>query len=52
MFKQVWREKNNRLFKQQEEAKEQIIKKIKEIVRHKTVKLRNVVIDLVNMALH
>ena len=49
---QVWRERNNRLFKQQEEAKEQIIEKIKEVVRHRTAKLRNVAIDPVNMAFH
>ena len=48
----VWRERNNRLFKQTEQAKEQIMEKIKEVVRHRTAKLRNVAIDPVNMALH
>ena len=48
----VWRERNNRWFKQIEEEKEHIMEKIKEVVRHRTAKLRNVATDLVNMALH
>ena len=49
---QVWRERNNRLFKQKEETTEQIMEKIEDVVRHRTAKLRNVATDAVNMALH
>ena len=49
---QVWRERNNKLFKQMEEKNEQIMEKIKEVYRHRTAKLRNVATDPVNMALH
>ena len=48
----MWRERNNRLFRQKEETKEQILEHVKEAVRHRLAKLKNVAKDPINMSLY
>ena len=48
----MWKERNNRLFSQKEETKEQILEHVKETVRHRIAKLKNVAKDPINMFLH
>ena len=48
----MWKERNNRLFRHKEETKEQILEQVKEAVRHKLAKLKNVAKDPINMSLH
>ena len=47
----VWKERNNRVFKQKEEDGDQIIEHIKFAMRYKLAGLRKVVADEVNMSL-
>ena len=48
----MWRERNNRLFRQKEETKEQILEHVKEAIRHRLAKLKNVAKDPINMSLY
>ena len=48
----VWKERNNRLFSQKEETTEQILKHIKEVVKIRLAKMKNVEADDVNTQLY
>ena len=47
----VWKERNNKIFKQKEENGDQIMEHIKFAVRYRLAGLRKVAIDEVNMSL-
>ena len=48
----MWRERNNKLFRQKRGNKGADIGTCKEAVQHRLAKLKNVVKDLINMFLH
>ena len=49
---QIWKERNNRIFKQKEEKEEQILEHIKTAVRYRIAALSHIVVDSVNLSLH
>ena len=48
----IWRERNNRIFRNKEETKEQIMEHIKSVIRHRLAGLRCVNPDPVNLLLY
>ena len=48
----IWRERNCRIYAQKSGTEEQILNKIKEVVRYRLAKLKNIQADSVNMFLH
>ena len=48
----VWKERNNRIFSQKEETTERILNQIKEVVRLRLAKMKNVEADVVNRHLY
>ena len=49
---QIWREMNNRILRNKEEIKKQIMEHIKSVIQHKLARLRCVNLDPINLFLH
>ena len=48
----IWKERNCKIYAQKFGTEEQILNKIKEVVRYRLAKLKNIKADSVNMFLH